>query len=176
MFEKILQKLLSLFKSKNVEIKKEDLEAELKSEFSDLETKIKDLTVDNPVIKAMMDQNNVLIQQVKDLQAALIEEKKFREDAAKTAKEQADKDFEKKIADTIKKALDDKKITEAEKAEWEAKLKKDFEWANGDLNKLQVKKELKAPDKPAEKTEGNKDEYKNLIDNAKTLLSQSIQA
>lgn len=175
MFEKLLQKLVALLKSKNVEVKKEDLELELKSELSEFESKIKEAAADNPVIKSIIEQNNILIQQVKDLQNAIVDEKKFRDEASKNAKEQAEREHEKKIAEALQKALTDKKITEAEKADWESKLKKDFDWANGDLNKLPVKKEMADNEGQKKQTGENQDEYKAKVESAKTLLEESFK-
>jgi hypothetical protein len=183
MLEKLMKKLVELFKSKNIEIEEKELQKELEEIINkdddpdisklDLEKYRKDID-ESPLLKAVLEQNKILTQSVKDLKDALGKEQADREAAIKAAQEKAKAEREKKIEDTLKKALEEKKISEGEKEIWKKKLEKDFDWAKEDLDKMEVKKHFKKED-PKNITEpGKEDGYEKLLSEAKNLLNESI--
>lgn len=154
----MLEKLKALLKKFGVEIAA-DKEAEFKTEVEKLErdsngnvdfSKL-DLTKftkenSDPVMRAVIEQNQALSQQVKDLLNALGEEKTARTNSLKATEEQQKKDREKKVADKITDALKNKKITEAEKDIWKGRLEKDFDEWGKELDAKPVPKQFEKKD------------------------------
>ena len=154
------EKIKAFLKGKGIEIP-EDKENEIKAEIEKLEKDatgnidfskldLSKLTGDksDPLLKAVVEQNQVLMQQVKDLMTALGEEKKARDNSVKAADEQRKKDNEKKVADAITKALENKKITEADKDAWKGRLEKDFDEWSKELEAKPVPKQFEKKDVP----------------------------
>jgi len=147
------EKLLALFKSKGIELG--DKEKDLKTEFDKLE-KDKDGNVDlskldlskltnkdvDPVLQAVIEQNKILMQSVKDLQSTLGKEQSDREAAIKAQTDKAKADQLKKVTDAVEKAFKEKRIVEADKAIWTARLTKDFDEWNKELEAKPVPKQF----------------------------------
>ena len=191
MLKNLLEKVKELLKAKNVEVTDEmekDLESKIKDVVGD---KLDDQNIDlkkildddsgkdnEKVINALIEQNKVLMQNVKNLQATLADENKAREEAKEIAKKQAEKDFDKKIKDRVEKAYKDKLITESEKEGWEKKLKTNFDMADEFLKNMEPKKQFKNDDKTGDDKGGDdkkpENEYRGLVNDAKNLLEDSI--
>jgi len=152
-----------------------DKEAEIKAEIEKLETDangiidlskidMSKMTNDNPLFKTLIEQNQALIQQTKDLTAALGKETQERENAVKAASEKAKAEQDKKIDDTIKKALQDKKIVEADKEVWKNRLEKDYNEWNKELEAKPLPKQFQGKDtKPVITGESDKDISKSSL-------------
>lgn len=188
MKEKILAFLKSLLNKKEVEFKEDELETQidelLKDNSGDLDLSKLDLSKlnfgdskleeNNPLIKAILDQNKILTQSVKDLKDALGDERKSREEAVKAAQDEADKKHKQKIADRLKKAIDDKVITEGEKEDWQKKLEKDYDMANDFLDKMNPKKQFEKKDSSKKDDDKNTNDHETNMESARSLLAQSF--
>lgn len=183
----MLEKLKALLKKMGIEIAA-DKEAEFKTEVEKLEKDsggnvdfskidLSKFTKENsdPLLKAVVEQNQALSQQVKDLLTALADEKTARENSLKATEAQQKADREKKISDKIADALKNKRITEAEKDLWKGRLEKDFdEWGKEldakPVSKQFEKKEITPGQGDGKGGEEKKSAFATLRDEIKTQM------
>lgn len=147
------EKLIELLKKLGIDItgKETELKTELDKLAKDGDGNIDlaklDLTKlsgggNDDLVKAVLEQNKILTQSVKDLKDTLAKEISDRENAIKAQQEQAKKDQEKKINDAIEKAKKEKRIVEADVEKWKDRLTKDFDEWNTELEAKPVPKEF----------------------------------
>lgn len=165
----MFEKLKEFLKKIGVNIPAEK-EAELKADIAILEkdangnvdfskldlSKFSKSDSDNPLLKTILEQNQALTSQVNNLMKALGDEKTARDNAAKSTEEMLKKEREQKVAGAIEKAFKEKKITEAEKDIWKARLEKDFDEWSKELDARMV-------DKRFEKKEGGTTQTKTDV-------------
>ena len=96
----------------------------------------------NPAIEAMMKEFAVLKDQNKKLLDALGKEISDRENSTKASAEQAKAAHAKKVTDAVDKAFKEKRIVEADKPAWQARLEKDFDEWNKELEAKPVPKQF----------------------------------
>jgi len=186
--DKLKELFLEFFKNfakeNSVELKDGELEKQieeiLKNNTPEIDLSKLDLSklgADNPVLKAILDQNATLTQSVKMLQDTLGKEQQDRENARKVAEDQAKKDHEKKINDCLDKAEKEGKFSKSEREDWKAKLEKDFEMASEFLGGMPVKKQFKSDedDKSNEdkSPSGKGSSYADDLSKAKEFLTES---
>ncbi len=122
----------------------------------DIPDKLDDAT--KAIVEKLIEQNKALAANVKSLKDALAEEKAQREAAIKAEQERIEKENKEKVANAVKKLLDEKKITEADKEIWQKLYEKDFEAAEKAAGQLQPPK---AGDK-GDKVDNNGNENANM--------------
>lgn len=121
----------------------------------------------NAVVEALGKQVSVLVEQNKNLTTLLTEEKTSRENAIKV---QADADKAaktKKVTDKIDEALKNKKIVEADKTIWLARLEKDFDEWSKELDAKPVPKQMepKKTDSSQQQTQQPTNTGNAILDN-----------
>ncbi len=78
-------------------------------------------------VKILQTQIDALTEKNKQLIDAMTEEAKIRKDAQATMQKQLEAEKEKKIKDTLNKAMEQKKFAQAERTDYEALLKQDYD-------------------------------------------------
>lgn len=113
----------------------------------------------DPVLTAIIEQNKILTQSVKDLQSVIGQEQTARKAAIEAAQAQAKTEQEKKINELIEKAFTDKKIVEADKALYKSLAEKDFDNTSKLIAGMKVAKQFegKKPDGDGKNTPAPKD-------------------
>ncbi len=156
MKEKILA-LLGLFKKALTPEKAAELQPEIDAllsalpDESNLDTsKIK---TDDPVLKALLAQNQGLAQMVKELQTTIAKEQTDREAIIKTNQERAKVDQQTKIANAVDAALKANKITEAQKPMYTELFTSNFEVTQKVVETLPVAKQFTAGGGGEQKTQ-----------------------
>ncbi len=186
------EKIKAIFKNKGIEIPA-DKENEFKSDIEKLTAELNGNNPDlakildglkntggneiSPVLEALVKEIAVLSEQNKNLTTLLNEEKVSRQKAIQA---QADADRaakEKKVNDAIKKALADKKITEADKESWIKRLTSDFDEWNKELEAKPVLKQFEKKETiPKGRDKGVGDEKKSLLRTATEIIREQMQA
>lgn len=93
------------------------------------------------IVEKLIEQNNALSANVKSLRDALAEEKSQRDAAIKTEQERIEREHKQKVDNAVKKLLEEKKITEADKIIWQKLYEKDFEATEKAASQIFIKKE-----------------------------------
>lgn len=81
------------------------------------------------IMQGLIDQNKILMQNVKDLQGTISKEQQDRENAIKLQQERAKAEQQTKVQDAVNKLFKDGKITEAQKGTWLTAYEKDYDTA-----------------------------------------------
>lgn len=178
-------KILDLLKKLNLipADKQKDLEVELES--LNLDSFVPDIN-DNihlpsntddgtkKLIAELINQNRSLQGSVKNLQDALVEEKKQRELAIQSEQQRLENEKNKKIQDSIKKLLDENKITEADKETWEKLFIKDYENAEKIASGLKVIGDVNNKKNITKNIDTEKNNNNNKLSIDRTALKNAI--
>lgn len=142
--KEIIQAILGIFKSKNVDIKEEDIENALKDvKLPEPKADPKESHKSDPValpdlsgksnaelikyVAEMQRENQSMRADIKALTDTLGKELSEREASAKAQKEKAEKEFKAKVENKVKTLFEEGKITEAQKPQWEKLFSSDFD-------------------------------------------------
>jgi len=122
------QKLIEFLKKLgvNTEEKKQEIEEALKTIDDEPNPKVDPPKSPEPKSDSTID---ILKQEIAELKTALIEEKTYRDKVTNMQKQKAATEQQAKVDAAVNKLFQDKKITEAQKADWLNLFNKDYEGA-----------------------------------------------
>jgi len=128
----MLEKLLTLFKKKNIELTEDEIkELELSSSSNSSSANgginSGSSSSSESDAKKILERNAALEEHVKKLTEILTKEREQRESSIKTEQDRLKAEHSKKVTESVEKLFGDKKITEAQKAHWQKLFENNFE-------------------------------------------------